>query len=47
MNNIEIKSIESYLENEVSKTKMIISDKESEREIILEGKGSLKVPVEA
>ena len=43
----EIKSIETFIDNEAPKTRLIISDKESEKEIILEGKGSLKAAVEA
>ncbi len=43
MGNIEIKSIETFTENETPKTKMIISDNKTEKEIILEGKGQLKI----
>lgn len=42
MAKLNIKSIETYTENETPKTKVIISDKCSEKEIILEGTGSLK-----
>ena len=43
MKNIEIKSIETFTENETPKTKLIIDDNNSEKEIILEGKGQLKI----
>lgn len=43
MQNFEIKNIETFTENEVPKTKMIVSDNNDEKEIILEGKGSLKI----
>lgn len=47
MENSKIKSIDTVLENNINKTKLIISDNVSEKEILLEGKGSLKIPVEA
>lgn len=43
MENIEIKSIETFTENETPKTKMIIRDNDIEKEIILQGKGKLKI----
>ena len=43
MENIEIKSIETFTENETPKTKMIINDNDTEKEIILEGNGKLKI----
>lgn len=43
MENVEIKAIETFTENEVPKTKMVISDNTSEKEIILEGNGKLKI----
>ncbi len=43
MENIEIKSIETFTENETPKTKMIINDNNTEKEIILEGNGKLKI----
>lgn len=42
MQNFEIKKIETFTENEIPKTKLIIEDNKAEKEIILEGKGSLK-----
>ena len=39
----EIKSIETFTENETPKTKMIINDNNTEKEIILEGNGKLKI----
>lgn len=47
MNNIEIKTIETFIENKIQKTKLIISDQNSEKEIILEGNGSIKAAIEA
>lgn len=43
MTNVEIKSIETFTENETPKTKMIINDNNTEKEIILEGNGKLKI----
>lgn len=43
MENVEIKAIETFVDGEIQKTKMIISDSTSEKEIILEGKGKLKI----
>lgn len=46
MNKIEIKSIDTFFENDLRKTKMVITENDCDKEIILEGNGSVKVAVE-
>lgn len=43
MNDIKIKEINCFQDNNNRKTKIIISDNSKDTEIILEGNGSLKV----
>lgn len=47
MSELKIKEISNFMENNVRKTRLIISDNDRETEIILEGDGKLKVAVEA
>lgn len=42
MNDLKIKDIQTFLENEKPKTKLTFSDKEKDVEIVFEGNGKLK-----
>ncbi len=46
MNDLRIKDIITFVEENKNKTKMIISDTSNEREIIFEGSGKIKTTVE-
>ncbi len=43
---LKVKEITSFIENDVRKTRIIISENDREKEIILEGNGQIKEPVE-
>lgn len=47
MNNIEIKEISAFMENNTRKTRLVISENGKDTEIILKGDGQIKVAVEA
>lgn len=47
MNNLKIKEISRFVEDNVEKTKLIISENGKDTEIILSGNGKLKVAVQA
>ncbi len=47
MNDLKIKEISGFVENGVEKTKLVFSEADVETEIILEGSGAIKVPVQA
>lgn len=48
MENFDIKSVENFAENETNKTRLKICNKDfKEKEIILEGNGSIKIAIEA
>lgn len=47
MNELKIKEITSFIENDERKTRIIISENGKDTEIILNGDGKLKVAVEA
>lgn len=48
MENFDIKSVENFAENETNKTRLKVCGKDfEEKEIILEGKGSIKIAVQA
>lgn len=47
MNNLKIKEISRFVENEVQKTRLIINENGVDTEIILEGNGELKMAVNA
>ncbi len=46
MNDLKIKEISRFTENDVVKTRLIISENGKDTEIILEGKGKIKTVVE-
>lgn len=46
MNDLKVKEITSFVENNVQKTRLIISENGKDTEIILEGDGKLKAAVE-
>lgn len=46
MDDLKIKEITTFTENNSTKTKMIISENNIDKEIILEGDGSIKMAVE-
>ncbi len=46
MNDLKIKEISRFVENDVEMTKLIISENGKDTEIILQGNGKLKVAVE-
>ena len=47
MNDLKIKEISRFVEDNVEKTRLIISENGKDTEIILSGNGKLKVAVEA
>jgi hypothetical protein len=47
MNDLKIKEISRFVEDNVEKTKLIISENGKDTEIILSGNGKLKVAVQA
>ena len=47
MNYLKIKEISRFVEDNVEKTKLIISENGKDTEIILSGNGKLKVAVQA
>lgn len=47
MNDLSIKEISRFTENNIQKTRLVISENGKDTEIILEGNGKLKVAVEA
>jgi len=47
MNDLKIKEISRFVENNIQKTKLIISQYGKDTEIVLTGDGKLKVAVEA
>lgn len=46
MDDLKIKEISTFIEDNINKTKMIISENNIDKEIILEGDGSIKTAVE-
>ncbi len=46
MNDLKIKEISRFTENDVVKTRLVISDNGKDTEIILEGNGKIKAAVE-
>ena len=46
MNDLKIKEISRFTENDVEKTRLVISENGKDTEIILEGNGKLKAAVE-
>ena len=46
MNDLKVKEISSFIENNTRKTRLVISENGRDTEIILEGNGKLKVAVE-
>lgn len=46
MNDLKVKEISSFIENDIQKTRLIISENDKETEIILEGNGKIKAAVE-
>lgn len=46
MNDLKIKEISRFVEDNIQKTKIIISENGKDTEIILTGEGKLKVAVE-
>jgi len=47
MNDLKIKEISRFVEDNVEKTKLVISENGKDTEIILSGNGKLKVAVQA
>lgn len=47
MNKLEVKEISTFMENNIRKTRLVISQNGQNTEIILNGNGKLKVAVEA
>lgn len=47
MNDLKIKEISRFVEDNVEKTRLVISENGKDTEIILSGNGKLKVAVEA
>ncbi|MBO6088443.1 hypothetical protein J6P92_08890 [bacterium] len=47
MNDLKIKEISRFLENDILKTKIVITENGKDKEIILSGNGELKIAVEA
>ena len=43
---LEVKEIITYLENDIKKFKLVLSENGKESEILLEGNGNLKAPIE-
>jgi len=46
MNDLKIKEISRFVENNIQKTRLVISQNGKETEIILEGNGKIKTAVE-
>ena len=46
MNDLKIKEISRFTENDVVKTRLVISDNGKDTEIILEGNGKIKAAAE-
>ena len=46
MNNLKIKEISRFTENDVEKTRLVICENGKDTEIILEGDGKLKAAIE-
>ncbi len=46
MNDLKIKEISRFTENDVVKTRLVISENGKDTEIILEGNGKIKAAVE-
>ncbi len=47
MSDLKIKEISGFVENGVEKTKIVFAESDKDTEIIFEGSGAIKVPVEA
>ncbi len=47
MSELKIKEISRFMENNIEKTRLVISENGKDTEIILQGNGKLKVAVEA
>ncbi len=47
MENISIKSVESFSKDDFNTTTLTIIENDCEKEIVLQGNGSLKIAVEA
>lgn len=47
MDDLKVKEISRFVENNIEKTKLVISQNGKDTEIILSGNGKLKVAVEA
>ena len=45
MNDLKIKEVSSFMENNVRKTRLVISENGKDTEIILEGNGKFKTAV--
>ncbi len=45
MNDLKIKEVSSFMENNVRKTRLVISENGKDTEIILEGNGKIKTAV--
>ena len=46
MNDLKIKEISNFLENNIKKTRLVISENGKDTEIILSGNGKMKVAVQ-
>jgi hypothetical protein len=47
MTDLKVKEISRFVENDIKKTRLVISQDEKDTEIILTGDGKLKVAIEA
>lgn len=47
MNDLKVKEISRFMDNNIEKTRLVISQNGKETEIILSGNGKLKVAVQA
>jgi hypothetical protein len=47
MNDLKIKEISRFVDNKITKTRLVISQNGKDTEIILTGEGKLKVAIEA
>lgn len=47
MENFAIKNIDSFIENEINKTRITVQEKGADKEIILEGEGTINIAIEA